>query len=633
VVGVESNSPEALLFEPINENDEGQQGYGEFVTRAYEWAIVKGNGHFERSRAFEDLICTGVGWLDYYVDTHRDPRGLPKQVRIPYDEMWWPQCPNQNLDGTRWRARESLIDKEEALDRWPDDAMIIRAAMTTAGNISDRPEANKTVVYTIPYIETKPIEHSESDDPGRGKVKILQWQWFEDQPGYYFYDPLEQDDIWMKDEDFRQYRTRLQKVMQQEITDYIRQSHRLYQQVFLLNAKHQLGEPINIAGDRFTFNPMTGHYDEEDKIWYGFEKVLMDPQRYANKFFNQTIEIMGHQAKGGGLYEEGAINPKQVDLFKKNYAKPGTWNEVSDLAISGGKLKEKNLPQLPAASMTIMEFCVKVMENVTGIDPVTAMGGSTGQMPGVSLKQQQKSGLLLLAQEFRSLSRFRIEEGHIIFQHLKLLADGRLIRLGEPFDSQVVQLMEEPYALDYELMLDDTERDPNIRKMYAESVMSLAPTLIRMNKFLPELLDYFPLPVRFRQKLKESIKAQEKKEIEMSKSGVARGGRASPVTPEERQAKVAKIQADTKVSMARAARIEGQKERDQLKIILEALVAANNAETNNQRLKTELQEKVMDIVSAQDIEGSKERSASDIEDKRERSAETIESRRASSRRG
>ena len=89
VVGVESNSPEALLFEPINENDEAQQGYGEFITRAYEWAITKGNGHFERSRAFEDLICTGVGWLDYYVDTHRDPRGLPKQVRIPYDEMWW----------------------------------------------------------------------------------------------------------------------------------------------------------------------------------------------------------------------------------------------------------------------------------------------------------------------------------------------------------------------------------------------------------------------------------------------------------------------------------------------------------------------------------------------------------------
>jgi len=352
VVGVESTTPEALIFEPINEAEVESQAYGEFVTRGYEWAINKGNGHFERSRAFEDLTVTGLGWEDYYVERHRDPRGLPKQIRLPFDEMWWPQCPNQNLDGTRWRARESLIEKEEAIDRWPEQESIIRAAMITGDAIANRPEAEQPVIYTIPYIETKPIEDNATDDPNRGKVRILEWQWFEDEPGYYFYDPLERDDVWLSKNDFHTYRTKLRQAMRQEITDYVRQSQRNYQKVFLLNTKHQLGEPIKIPGGRFTFNVMTGHFDEEDKIWYGFMRVLIDPQKYANKFFNQTIEIMGHQAKGGGLFEEGALLPNQVDLFKKEYTKPGTWNEVADGALRDNKIQPKQLPQLPAASMT-----------------------------------------------------------------------------------------------------------------------------------------------------------------------------------------------------------------------------------------------------------------------------------------
>lgn len=594
VTGVEAYAPEALIFEPRVESDETQQDLGEFITRTYDWALAKGYGNYERSRAFEDLIVTGMGWEDYYIDRGDDPAGLPAMRRIPYDEMWFPLCPNQNLAGSRWRARESYIDRDEALARWPEQTHLIRAAFTE-GDLQNRPEAEGTVEYIIPYIQTKPIEESGPADPKGRKVKILEFQWYDDKPGYYFYDPLEQEDTWYDEETFKTYHDRLKMLNGKGVSDYVRRSHRMYQKIFLLNRKHELGEAMELKGGRFTFNCMTGHYDEEEKIWYGFMRVLIDPQRYANKFFNQVLEIMGHQAKGGGMYEEGAIKAKQVEQFQENYSKPGSWNEVAPNALKEDKIREKKLPELPTASMTIIDWCTKAMETVSGFSPESAWGQSGANVPGVTNKQRQRASLLLLSKEFSSLSRFRIEEGEIILELLKSLADDRLIRVGAPLDSTVVRLLREPFMSRYDLSLDDTERDPNIRHLYTENVMMIAPTLIRMGKFLPELLDYFVLPVRIRRLLKRAIVENAQREIEMAQRGIRTGGRGSPVTPEERAAKVQKIHADTQVQLARAERIKGQKIRDEIKIILEALVQGHKVKMERDSQGTELAAKALEL--------------------------------------
>src|SRR3990167_2340954 len=593
VAGVEAYSPEALIFEPIDESDEVQQSVGEFVTRAYDWAIAKSYCDFNRSRSFEDLIVTGIGWGDYYINRGQDPSGLPGSCRIPYDEMWWPLNHNQNLMGTRWRARESLIDREEVLARWPDKELLIRAAR--GGEIQNRPEAESTVKYLIPYIETKPIEDSSQGNPTKGKLRIMEFQWYDVKMGYYFYDPLERDDIWLPDNQFRTYDNRLNRILGKSITDYVRQSHQVHQKVFLLNQKHQLGEVMQLPGNRFTFNCMTSHWDEEEKIFYGYMRILIDPSRYANKFFNQVLEIMGHQPKGGIIYEEGAITSKQANQFQENYTKPGTSQEVAPGAISQGKIKDKPVPQLPAASMAVMEFCIKTMENVSGFSPESAWGQSGANVPGITNKQRQRASLLLLSKEFSSLSLYRIEEGEIIFEQLKPLSDARLIRVGKPFESEVIRLAREPFLLKYSLNLDDTERDPNIRHLYTENVMAIAPTLIRMGKFVPELLDYMILPVKFRQVLKQAIRDQAKAEAMMAQAGIQKGGRGSPVTPQERAAKVQKIQADTRVQLARAGRIKGQQTRDQIKIILEALVASHKAKLDRDSQGAELAAKALEL--------------------------------------
>lgn len=604
VTGVERHTPEALIFEPVDETDEGQQSLGEFMTRAYDWAIAKSYGDYERSRAFDDLIVTGMGWSDAYVSKDKDPKGLICLPRVPGVEMLWPLSGAQNLSDTRWRGRESMVDKDEAIAQWPDHEMLIRASSMN-GTMVPRPEADKPVQYIVPYNTTVPLTDYEAKSGEQDKVRVLEWQWYDIKPGYYFFDPFEKTEAWYDVEKFQRYKQALARVTRDDpnyrITDYLAQPQQVWQKVFILNDRFFLTEPMEMPGKRFTLNCMTGYYDEEDKVFYGYIRVLRDPVRFANKFFNQVIEIMGTQAKGGLVAEEGAIPPNKVKHFEDTYAIPGSVNIVAPNAISGKKIMPKPTPEMPAASIAIIEFCIKGMENVTGIDPETAFGQGSTSTPGITLRQKQKSGLLLLNQEFSSLSRYRIEEGYIIFDLLKTLADDRLIRVGKPFEGTVLRLMRAPFASEYDLMLDETERDPNIRHMYAETVVELAPTLIRMNKFMPELLDYLPLPVKFRQALKKAIIDTAKQEQEMAEKGIASHGRGSPVSPQERQAKIEGLQSATLVNVAKAQRLKGQMQRDaqranldEMKTLLKVTVEQAKLRMERDRMASESMQKVTD---------------------------------------
>jgi hypothetical protein len=151
ITGVERTAPEALLCNPIDENDQVQQQFGEFATRVYDWGISKGFGDFERSQSFEDLIVGGMGWEDYAIEYGRDPRGLPLCQRFSPMEALWQQTDRQNLEGGRWRARESYIDKDEARTRWPKDKNMINAVLRQPV-ANSRPEANGLIIYSIPNV-------------------------------------------------------------------------------------------------------------------------------------------------------------------------------------------------------------------------------------------------------------------------------------------------------------------------------------------------------------------------------------------------------------------------------------------------------------------------------------------------
>lgn len=594
VTGIERNTDEALMCLPVDEEDEEQQAKAEYATRAYDWAIKKGKGNYERATAFEDLTIGGMGWEDYSIEHGRDPRGLPAMARFSPQEAWFPRTDRQNLEGSRWRGRETYVDVDEAEARWPGVKIKAGRPGTNKSGTVDRtyPQERGITEYTIFPIETKPLNPGDLGGDGLNKVRIMQFEWWDEEQGYYFYDPTDQEDTWLSAGDFFSYRRKLRNLHMPDVVDYVKQTSRQYKRIFLLDQQFQLGEIIKLQ--RFHLNCMTGSWDAEARIWYGYFSVLVDPQRFSNKFLNQIIEITGYAAKGGGyLYEKGAVSPKQVEDLIQNYAKPGTWNEVNNGAITGKKIQEKPQGELPQTAIGLMQFCIQMMDNVTGISP-DQFQASGANVPGVTMRQKGKSSLILLSKEFDALSRFREDEGYIVLDLLSSLADDRLIRIGGHADGKIVKLMRAPFTLEFDLFLDDTERDPNLRREYEESIKQLAPILIRQGMFIPEILDWMRLPFRFKKKLQNAIVAMDKARQQAAQQGIQQAGRGNPVSPEERAAKVQETQAKTAKYIAGAKRLESQSEKDRWKMLMDALSTAfemqqSKAEGGTQQAKDALE--------------------------------------------
>lgn len=573
VSGVQRDSYVALLFDAIDFENTNVQLFGDRLTRYYDWAMDKSRGNAERARAFEDFLGPGMGWTNTFISRAEDPRGMVGYERLPPLEMLWPDSDKVNLGQsghgcTRWRGRESWIENEEAKALFPDEYahfLIDNSDPDSAPSLT-WPQVDR-VPYIIPYVQSYPLDTLGGQKRRKkDRSKILEFQWWDNDPGYVFVDPLDQTQQYMNAAEFKEYQDQLARHFNEEIRDYDYQIGRKWLRAFVLNRRHFLEEPTELPGKRFTFNAMCCHFDEFDRIWYGFARVLMDPQRYANKFFNQVIEIMAKQAKAGAMAEVSAFEDKaQEQDFLDRYAQTGSVNFLADGGIE--KIKEKQLPQFPSASMAVLDFCIKSMSEVTGISEAS-LGLGAATQAGVMLKRRQRAGMVLLAAEFDAESDFRKEEGSIVFDHLKLIADDRLIRVGGAYEGEILKLSQAPFGLDYDIQIDEVERDPNVRQWLAELIMGpFGQTMMRMNAFQPEFLNVLPIPRRWIEKIKQGMAAREKKmQEDMAKGLPAPGGRGQRKSLMELQAVVQNKQADTIYKKAKAKALLARAGQDDFKV-------------------------------------------------------------------
>lgn len=590
VGGLQRKSPQALLFEPQVIEDPGDQALSEFTSNVVEWAIKRCGGDKERARAFEDMLTCGVGATAGFIDKQKDPRGLIELVRVSPFEMIWPDCAEENMRSTRWRARESLVDKDEALRRWPKKKTFILAALS--GKESGTFPEKSPIQYTVPYIETEPIEKNNSMPKKTGKVCVTEFQWFDDEDGYIILDPVTKEPVWLSDDDYRTYKNRVRLMSGDKVqVDGEKATHRVCKVAFLLNRKHMLAEPKRLPGDRFTLNFITGHFDEDTRQWYGFIRLLMDPQRYANKFFNQLIEILGVSAKGGWLAESDAFETDaQRHDMENNHSKPGAIDLVAPGALKEGKLQAKKVPEIPPGTMGMLQWCVSAMEQVTGISAATiGLGDGQGGGAATTMRQQQSIAMVILASEFDSLERYRAEdEGRMLVALLGLIADDRLIKVGGPISPQVVRLFRQPFMLDYDIMVDDTEIDPNQRQKFADFLLQSLPALTRQGLFVPSMLNYIPfIPLKVRQDIVQAMQAQQQAQEQAARQGINLRGRGAARDPRETEARIADIQSKALLHRAKAQALLQNSRREDLRTILERLKSGeeHSIERNRQTLE------------------------------------------------
>jgi len=579
--GIERQSKLDIHFLPRQVHDEMQARAGDLVTKAYEWVLQNCNGDSERSMAFDDMLRRGMGWTDTQFDRSMDASGNINVKRTDGLEMLWDVRSTSPCvtEDARWVGRERQISKTEALKRWGDKHRAVILANVGVSSSSSRPQES----VLISEKEAIPITSGvEWPTIAAGNVRVVEFQWYDEVVGVYFVDPLSGKDDWLDEATFAEYQRRYKKLFGGAEIDHDKMFMRQYQRIVIIGQTVVAG-PFDLPGKRFTFNCVTGQRDEEDCIHYGFMRLLMDPQKYMTKYANQVMEIISRQAKGGLLAEEDAfVNPQEAE---QAYARPGS---ITLLKRGGLQLvKDKEQPSIPPASIEMFQVCNQMMRDVTGISPEVSMGMGGGDQPALTMRQRQSASTLLLAHEFDNLRRYRENEAKTIFDFLQFIADDRIVRVGGPFDAEAVKLIRQPFFLEYDVVMDEGTRDPNVREQYMATIERLAPTLIRTNNFLPEMIDFFPLPASLKFSIKQAMARQAEMQQQLAQKGLSMGGRGKPISFEQVQAQTQLTKAQAAEKLAKAQKLADDMQASKSKMLLEAIIkkAEMDAAQKNEVMK------------------------------------------------
>jgi hypothetical protein len=496
VSGSEINNRTEVRFIP---REIGDAKPNEILTAGAEWFRDEANAEDEESQAFEDTLVCGIGWTETLLDYTTDSDGAPRVVRLdPLEMCWDAHAHRKGLQDATRAARVRQIPINEAREMFPD-----AEESTLHCDWIDKTEDAEEHVNLIGDQYKSGRQGEDKDNPAT--VTVVQVQWRERVRSVEYVDPQSGERKEMPKADW----DKLAKVMpvdlaipNRPVTRYVWKQAFLGRDAILLE-----NQPCK---DACTFKAITGNYDRKEKRFYGLLRVMMDPQKYANKWLSQTLHIINANAKGGVMYEAGAVEDARA--FEEGWAAADSATMVNNGALSGGRIQPKPQVQMPAALMQLTQFAISTIRDTSGVS-LELMGMADRQQAGVLEYQRKQASMTTLATYFDSLRFYRKMQGEVILSFLRdhIAPTGRLVRIVKEGLQQYIPLATETGTRKYDVIVDDSPAAPNEKERTWAILQDLLPIMQGAGMGLEDwadVMDYSPLPSSFAEKLRAKAAEQ-----------------------------------------------------------------------------------------------------------------------------
>ncbi|SFG65087.1 Phage P22-like portal protein [Methylobacterium gossipiicola] len=492
VAGSEVNSRLDIQYMP---REIGDAALNELLTEGSRYLADEAEAEDEESDAFIDLAICGMGWVEMRLDYETNPDGAYVEDRVnPLEMIWDASATKRNLSDARRLFRAKSMDRAEAEAMFPDADPDDLDAAWAEDRDGDGPH------HQIQPGQRRSDRPGASDE-GTARVTIVEACWWERKRVAIVTDPTTGQATEM-DEKRAAILERRAAALGMTV-QVARRTKRVYRRAFLGGVI--LAETDSPAGDRFHYACMTGDRDQNRNSWFGIVRPMRDPQRFANKWLSQTMDMLNRQAKGGVFMETGAV-PDQAQ-FEESYAKPGGVTWLADGTLASGRMKEKPLPVLPSGHYQLMEFAIMSIRDSSGVN-LELMGQKQQEQAGVLEYQRKQAAMTMLASLFDALRRARKHIGRVrLYMIQNFLSDGRLVRIMGDGVTRVVPLLRDKTAGDYDVVIDDAPASPNQQQVVWQTFTSVLPIIKDMitPQVLLEVLPYSPFPASFVAKMRELL--------------------------------------------------------------------------------------------------------------------------------
>lgn len=536
VCGTEVSNRQEVQYLP---RQVGDAGVNELLTGAAKWVRDNCDAEDEESDAFTDTLICGLGWTETRMDYEDDPEGqILIERRDPMQMRYDPAARKKNLADAGWVQHECWLSKDEIEERWPD-----------AEEIDTTPDVNNSGDDAQPHDATRAWLYAKDAtgyDPKSGKFLVIQHQWFTRETYHRVLDPFTGQITEIEHEAFEVANERALKIG--IALQHVKLTRKAYKRAFVCGMT-VLEKGMAPSQTGFTFKAITGKRDRNKNVWYGLVRPMVDPQKWANKFFSQILHIINSNSKGGLMVEDGAVD--NVRKLEENWAQADSVVVFNDGALSQGKVVPKPDAKMPMGPERMMEFSISSIRDTTGVN-LELLGMANREQAGYLEAQRKQAGMTILSSLFDSLRRYRKLQGRLLADFIRnYISDGRLIRLvGQDGTEKYIPLLRQDDTVQYDVIVDEAPTSHNVKERVFGMMMQMMPVLAKMGMPVPpELVDYMPLPSGLTEKWKAQIvKSQQdpmRQQMQQAQAQLAMAGQQAEVREKNASAGLKEAQAQT----------------------------------------------------------------------------------------
>ncbi|MBB5074418.1 hypothetical protein HNQ69_001560, partial [Bartonella callosciuri] len=347
-------------------------------------------------------------------------------------------------------------------------------------------------------------DKSVNVENGRRMVTLVECRWFESEV-YYKAPDLETGEL----RDYSKQEFEQLQCMMPDIQG-VQFNKKVVRRAFLGRKLLESPDQPLVPAGQLGWECITGYFDKINRQFYGVVRPTKDPQRWANKYFSQVMNILNSQSKGGIMAERGAFEDEREAL--RSWSRADSITMLKPGSLAAGKIQPKPVAQFPTGFFQLFNEAKEAINQVTGLSP-EFIGTREVTQAGILEAQRRQSSLNLLACLFDGLRLYRKRQGKIILHLIQnYLSDGRLVRISGEENAQYIPLTREAVmSVDYDIVVDDAPTSPNEKERTFGIITQLLPLLQHAvtPDIMLDLLRYSPLPASLLNRVNEKFQQQQ----------------------------------------------------------------------------------------------------------------------------
>lgn len=348
---------------------------------------------FHRSRAFEDAVKVGIGWIEDGVTDEDDGEPIYSRYESWRNMLWDSASTEFDLSDCRYVIRTKWVDLDIAIAMFPDRQHLLERSAEVGDRLGyDLANGDEVMDYAENERETTVGSAIDNVDSRRDRVRLIE--------------------IWFRKPE------RVQKVVGGEFGgepyDPEHPGHMktlqsgqaiVAERVMLrMHCAVMTTEGLLFYGqspyrhNRFPFTPIWGYRRGRDGLPYGVIRGLKDIQEDINKRASKALFILSTNKT---IMEEGAV--PDMDEFMEEVARPD-----GVLVVKPNKRLELNVDRdLAPAHLDLMGRSIQMIQSVSGVTD-ELMGRTTNATSGIAVQARQEQGAMSTSKLFDNL-RFAVQ--------------------------------------------------------------------------------------------------------------------------------------------------------------------------------------------------------------------------------